>query len=135
MTQRSVDRTTLLELIVQFFKLPTGTCCSNEYHGLPSAHQTQWEYALHAPYAYGAWLKASKVARLISATWHKVPTGTPLRATYLSSYTYNDLGYASCMFPLCSQLGCCLQHRLTTSRHLHVRGKECITICTCSAGS
>ena len=68
MTQRSVDRTTLLELIAQFFEFPTGTCCFNEYQGLPSAHQTQWEYAPSCTICVWRMAQASKVTRLISVT-------------------------------------------------------------------
>ena len=69
-----MDRTTLLLLIAQFFEFPTGTCCSQEYHGLPSAHQTQWEYAFICTCMRPcAWLKALTVSRLRSITGPTVP--------------------------------------------------------------
>ena len=48
---------------ISICKTPTGMWYSAECHSLPSAHQTQWECANHAPYMHGVWLKAFKVSR------------------------------------------------------------------------
>ena len=123
MTQRSVDRTTLLELIAQFFEFPTGTCCSQEYHGLPSAHQTQWEYAFICTCMRPcAWLKALTVSRLRSVTgftdpsYHKGQTLSVLVSPCLVSCSVHASSSRSTAQTLVTPTKTCLMEK---SRRLH----------------
>ena len=68
MTQRSVDRTTLLGLIAQSFNSPQARVALMSTTACPALTRLSGNMPFHAPYAYGAWLKASKVTRLISVT-------------------------------------------------------------------
>ena len=61
MTQRPVDRTTLLVLIAQFFEFPQARVVLRSITACPALTRLSGNMLLHASYAYDAWLKASKV--------------------------------------------------------------------------
>ena len=99
MTQRPVDRTTLLVLIAQFFEFPQARVVLRSITACPALTRLSGNMLLHASYAYDAWLKASKVTRLISVTWLIDPSGNPTRALLLfASFTMSGAMLCACVF-------------------------------------